>query len=230
MLIVEDQKLIRDMLVLVCQRAYPDALIYEASTVQECIDQFHRTSPDLILLDILLPDGDGIVVASHIRQTDNRVRIIALSSNLSEYTLYRAQFAGVNGLVDKNAHSFEVVKEAITTVLNGHTYACSIVRETRARMRESAHSFTKLLSNREMELLVKIGRGATNEEIARILDLSIKTVCNHRQNIMTKLGINSSVQLMRYAAEKGFAQAPDGALSGRAPTGQANCDQKTANR
>lgn len=215
LLIVEDQHLIRDMLVLACRRAYPEALIHEASTAQECMDQFRLVAPDVILLDILLPDGDGIAVADQLRQTDSRVRIIALSSNLNEYTLHRAQFAGFNGFVDKNAQTFDVVQEAISAVMDGRPYICTEVRETRARMRESADCFSKLLSNREMELLVQIGRGGTNDDIGRALGLSTKTVCNHRQNIMTKLGINSSVQLLRYAVEKGFAQAPDGALPTR---------------
>jgi DNA-binding NarL/FixJ family response regulator len=215
LLIVEDQHLIRDMLVLACRRAYPEAFIHEASTARECIDQFRLVEPDLILLDILLPDGDGITLADQLRQTDNRVRIIALSSNLNEYTLHRAQFAGINGFVDKNVQTFEVVREAIATVMDGRPYICSEVRETRSRMRESARCFSNLLSNREMELLVQIGRGCTNDDIGRAFGLSTKTVCNHRQNIMNKLGINSSVQLLRYAVEKGFAQAPDGAPPAR---------------
>jgi two-component system response regulator NreC len=212
LLIIEDQHLIREMLVSACQRAYPEARIHEAGTAEEGLEQFLQIEPNLIIIDIGLPDGDGVVLAEKMRKKSERVRIIVLSSVLDEYTLHRAQFVGINGFVDKSARTFGTVKDAIAAVMDGRPYACSVVREARARMRGSAHCFSKLLSNREMELLVQIGRGKTNEEIGETLALSAKTVCNHRQNIMTKLGIKSSVQLLRYAAEKGFAHAPDGAL------------------
>ena len=206
------------MLVAACQRAYPEARIHEAETAAESMVQFINLEPDIVLIDIGLPDGDGVVLAEKMRQKSDRVRIVALSSILDEYTLHRAQFAGINGFVDKSARTFDTVKEAITAVMDGRSYACSVVRETRARMRNSTHCFSKLLSNREMEMLVQIGHGKTNEEIGEQLEISAKTVCNHRQNIMTKLGINTSVQLLRYAAEKGFAHAPDGALPARHST------------
>lgn len=212
LLIIEDQHLIREMLVSACQRAYPKARIHEAGTAEESLEQFLLLKPDLVLIDIGLPDGDGVVLAEKMRQKNDRVRLIVLSSVLDDYTLHRAQFVGINGFVDKSARTFDTVKEAIAAVMEGRPYACSVVREARARMRGSAQCFSKLLSNREMELLVQIGRGKTNEEIGDSLNLSAKTVCNHRQNIMTKLGINTSIQLLRYAAEKGFAHAPDGAL------------------
>lgn len=208
LLIIEDQHLIREMLILACRQAYPRSEIHAADSAQTGLEIFQDIDPHLILLDIALPDGDGVLLAEQFRQRNAHIRIIALSSHLDEYTLHRAQSGSINGFVDKNAQTFETVKEAIATVMEGRPYACSSVRDTRARMREAPRCFSKVLSNREMELLVLLGHGKSNEEISRALDLSIKTVANHRQNIMTKLGLNSVTQLLRYAAEKGFSRAP----------------------
>jgi two-component system response regulator NreC len=204
LLIIEDQTMIRQLLVMGCRKAKPDAEIYSASNGAEGIELCRREKPCLVILDLMLPDCDGLSLVPDIRACSHDTKILVLSSHADEFTLHRVQKAGVNGFVNKSAQAFDVLLEALNTILAGQPYFCSAILAIRARMRSDPLSFSKVLSDREMKLLELLGQGLTNEEIGLRLDLRPNTVRNHRQNIMTKLGIGSTPQLIRYALSKGF--------------------------
>ncbi|MCU0791441.1 MAG: response regulator transcription factor [Opitutaceae bacterium] len=206
LVIIEDQTLIRELLVMTCRQTYPDATIHAADTVGEGLALCRLHLPDLVLLDVVLPDGDGLELAPALRTLSPEIKLLALSSHTDEYTLHRAFAAGVNGFVDKNLQTLDLLHEAMRNVLAGEFYASASVHQARARMRADAKSFDKILSEREMELLGHLGYGKTNEEIATQLGLSPRTVRNHRHNIMAKLDLKSTPQLIRYAIEKGFTR------------------------
>ena len=134
-------------------------------------------------------------------------KILVLSSHTDEFTMHRMHRAGVNGFVAKNEQTVEVLREALGCVLNGRPYYCSATQAMRARLKADPQSFSKVLSDREMELLGLFGRGLSNDDIGEKLTLRPNTVRNHRQNIMTKLGLGSTPQLIHYALEKGFTRA-----------------------
>jgi DNA-binding NarL/FixJ family response regulator len=207
LLLIEDQTMIRQLLVIACRQAMPDAEVLGAASGTEGVVLCEREQPDVVLLDLVLPDCDGLDLVATLRAKVAAVKILILSSHADEYTVHRVQQSGVNGFVDKNDQAVEVLKEALQEVLAGRSYFCSVTRDIQARMRADTKSFSKLLSDREMELLVLFGRGLSNHEIGEKLDLRPNTVRNHRQNIMTKLELGSTPQLIHYALEKGFTRS-----------------------
>lgn len=207
LVLIEDQTMIRELLIIECRQAMPDAKVFGAASGAEGVALCEREQPEMVLLDLVLPDGDGLDLVATLRAKVSEVKILVLSSHADEYTMLRVQQSGVNGFVDKNDQAVEVLKEALRAVISGQPYFCSVTRRIQARMKADPQSFSKLLSDREMELLVLFGRGISNEEIGGKLDLRPNTVRNHRQNIMTKLGLGSTPQLIHYALEKGFTRS-----------------------
>ncbi len=206
LIIVEDQTMLRELLVMACLKAIPSAEVRSASNAVDGLTLCRSLQPAIVLLDIVLPDGDGVDLVPRIRSAATKAKIIMLSSHTDEYTIYRTQIAGVNGFVDKNSQTLDTLQEAIQTVLAEKNYSCSVVQAARARMRSDPLAFLKVLSEREMELLCLFGRGWSNEEVASHTGLSARTARNHRQNIMTKLNLGSTPHLIRYALEKGFTR------------------------
>lgn len=199
--------MMRQFMVEACRRVMSEVEVYTAATVATALDLLrHPAPPDVVMLDLILPDGCGLEVAAQARRSLPNTKIIVVSSCLDEFTLHRVMEIGVDGFIDKLEQTFEAVCEAIRSVLSGKVYFSPTARRVHAQLRADPLAFTKLISNRELEMLTLFGRGLSNEEIARDKGLSPSTVRNHRQNIMGKLGLSSTTQLIRYALEKGFVR------------------------
>jgi DNA-binding NarL/FixJ family response regulator len=209
-LVIEDHTLIRDMLVVMCRQAVPGAAVEGAKDAGSGLALCRQSRPDLIFLDLALPDRDGLDVLADLFSAAPGCKVIALSGYTDEFTLHRAMNSNVHGFVDKNEQPLEVLAEAIRTVMSGKRYFSSVAQRVRASMRSDPEAFDKLLSDWEQQLLGLLGRGLSNEEIARAEGLSAVTVRNHRCRIMAKLGIHSTPELIHYAIEKGFARAGSG--------------------
>lgn len=204
--IVEDQTMVRELLVLACQTTFARAEVREASDGKAALTCVQALLPDLLILDLELPDGDGLDLLPEFRRIAPSVKIIVLSSHTDEVTVDRVMRAHVDGFVDKNSQPLAILREAVKSVTDGRRYLSPVVREVWGKLRDAPGAFTKILSDREQELLGLIGLGLTNSEIADQLKLRAVTVQNHRCNIMTKLGLHSTSHLIRYANEKGFTR------------------------
>jgi len=204
LILIEDQAMIRQMLTMACQQALPEVKVLSAANGLDALELCTREQPKLVLLDLVLPDCDGLDLVPKLRAAVPGVKILVVSSDISECTIYRAQKAEVEGFVDKNKQAIHVLQEALASVLMGQPYYCSSTQSLRARMRADPKLFSKILSDREIELLGFFGQGQSNDDIAAKMDLRSNTVRNHRQNIMTKLGLCSTTQLIHYALDKGF--------------------------
>jgi len=204
--IVEDQTMIRDLLVLACQTTFARAAIEQAPDGAKALERCRATRPDLMILDLELPDGDGLDLVPEVRRLAPNTRIIVLSSHTDEVTVSRVMQAHIEGFVDKNSQPLEMLREAMQTVVDGRRYLSPVVREVWSKLRDAPAAFNKILSEREQEILGLVGQGLTNTEIADRLTLRAVTIQNHRCNIMTKLGIHSTSHLIRYANEKGFTR------------------------
>jgi two-component system response regulator NreC len=210
--IVEDQTMIRDLLVWACQSAFAKSTVEQAADGAKAVERCQAMPPDLIILDLELPDGDGLDLLPKLRELAPGAKVIVLSSHTDDVTVHRVMQKRVEGFVDKNSQPLEMLREAVQTVMDGRRYLSPAVRDVWSRLRDEPEAFTKILSDREQEILGHVGRGLTNSEIAERLGLRAVTVQNHRCNIMARLGIHSTSHLIRYANEKGFTR-----LSSAAP-------------
>jgi DNA-binding NarL/FixJ family response regulator len=204
--LIEDQAMFRDLLKKICRDHFRLTVVGEAETAAEGLALCRKHKPGLVLLDLNLPDKDGVAVADELIALDPEVRILALSSECDDYTLYRVLNSGMHGYVDKNRQSVEVLKQAIDEVLKGRVFFTEVVQQVRQKLRAEPRAFPKVLTEREQQLLVLLGSGLTNEEVAKELRISRFTVQLHRRNIMSKLGLHRTPDLIRYAVNKGFAK------------------------
>jgi two-component system response regulator NreC len=209
-LVLEDQTMVRELLALACAQALPKAHVDAAGTRAAALALAKKSPPDLVLLDLVLPDGDGLDLLPEIFAAAPAAKVIALSSHIDEFTLHRALNSRVHGILDKNEQPVRILREAIAAVLDGRQYISSYVQRLRASVRADPTAFDKILSAREQEVLRLIGEGLNNEQVAARLKISASTAKNHRLNIMAKLDMHSTPQLIRYAIEKGFTRIPEG--------------------
>lgn len=205
--IVEDHAMFREVLRKVCARDLRHEVVGEAADGQGAVQLVLKESPDLVLLDLHLPKLDGFGVVEAIRQAAPAIRILILSSHCDDYTVFRAEKTRVNGFVDKNTNTVAILKEAITAVGSGLAYFSPEFLKLKAARHDNPHSFDKLLSDRERSVLALIGEPFQDWEIGMRLNLSEQTVEKHRFNILKKLGLKSTVELVRYARDHGFTLA-----------------------
>ena len=205
-LVIEDQTMVRELLAQACGETLPKAKVNTAGTRAAALALCRSAPPDLVILDLVLPDGDGLDLVPDIFALAPAAKIIALSSHIDEFTLHRALSSRVHGILDKNEQPVRILREAIATVLDGRQYMSSLVQRLRASLRADPAAFDKILSAREQEVLRLVGQGLANEGVAARLKISPSTAKNHRLNIMAKLDLHSTPQLIRYAIEKGFTR------------------------
>lgn len=206
LLVIEDQVMVRDLVTQLCREQFVGAQIAEASDGRTGVELCTRLRPDIVLLDLDLPDGDGLDRVAEIRQHSPGVKIVVITSHSDDYAIHRSLEANVAAFVDKCSQPIEAVGDAIAEVAAGRTFYSPAVARARARLRRDPQAFTKLLSVREQEVLRLLGEGFHNDTVAARLGVSPKTILTHRRNIMAKLGVHSTPELIRYAFKKGFTR------------------------
>jgi DNA-binding NarL/FixJ family response regulator len=204
--VIEDQAIVSGLVERVAGEVFPRAKIHVAASAQAGLDACRAHQPEIVVLDVELPDGDGLDLVQRIRSDVAGVRVLLLTAHTEPYILHRAQQANVDGFVDKNRQTPEMMAEALRAVAQGRRLFSSGVTEALAEERADPRSFSKRLSDREQELLRHFGLGASDQEIAERFQLSQHTVRNHRRNIMAKIEVHSTPELIRYAVENGFAR------------------------
>lgn len=196
----------RGLLLRACQDTMPGSSVVGARNAEEGLALGRELQPEIILLDLGLPDRDGLDLLDDLAASARSAKVICISGYTDEVTMHRALRSPLRGFVDKTEATFENLGTAIRTVLEGQTYFSPAVRRARQSLGSDPLAFDKILSEREQALLRWFGRGLSNEEIATALNLSELTVRNHRYRTMAKLGLRTSAELIRYALEKGFAR------------------------
>jgi two-component system NarL family response regulator len=202
--IAEDQRLIRELLAGVLAREPGFEIVAEAATGREAIALAHSTQPDILVLDVALPDLDGIEVARTLRKSQPKLAILALSIHEEPYFVQQMLRAGADGYVVKSAAVAELV-QAIRSVKQGKMYLSPAITRHAVGKNLALHSSAVArLSAREREVLVLIANGKTSAEIAAQLSISVGTVDAHRRNIMAKLGLHTVAELTKYAVREGL--------------------------
>ena len=174
----------------------------DAAGVLPFIDTHH---PDLIVIDISLQNSSGLTLIQDIKKRHRAQKMLAYSMHDEGLFAVRAIQAGAMGYLEKSAHPRETI-DAIRKVLQGHLAVSqrvtdSLVANMAAPGADSCRSRVETLSNRELEVFEFLGRGLSIREIAERLNRSVKTIESHRERILSKLGLVSSVKLVRQAVE-----------------------------
>jgi two-component system response regulator NreC len=188
-------------------------IIGEASSARQAIEVAAQLKPNVILMDIGLPDLSGIDATREIKKLLPEVAIVALTIHEDEEYFFKMLEAGATGYVPKRAAPDELLT-AIRAAATGQVYlypslAKLLVRDFLSGGRPNAEDVKSSsdLTDREQEILTYLAEGANNEEIAQSLVISPKTVARHRENIMRKLNLHSRAELVRYAIRKGIIKA-----------------------
>lgn len=206
-IIIEDQKLGIDLVRSCLTDRFE--LLETCQSITAGWKAFKKHDPEVAILDIELPDGSGLDLANRMLKENPRLRILGVSGRTDEYTLYRVFMTGLFGFVDKNTESIEELKKAVEQLGEGNCYYAATVQQNMLIQKTDPMAFSKLLTEREQELLRYFGAGASNEKIAENLNLRPVSVQNHKARIMRKLGLHTTVDLIRYAMQKGFVNQTD---------------------
>jgi DNA-binding NarL/FixJ family response regulator len=214
--VVEDHALMRGLLVKACGEAMAGSVVSGARNAEAGLALCRAEQPDVIILDLGLPDCDGLDVLDDLLATCPGSKVIGISGYADDFTLHRALHSKLHGFVDKNEQTVEQLAAAIHAVLNGARYLSPAAQRAQLSQQRDPAAFDKILSVREQDLLRLFGRGLSNEEIAAAVNLSELTVRNHRCRTMAKLGLHTTAELIRYALDKGFTHPePTGRLDRR---------------
>lgn len=207
--VADDHVIIRAGLKTLIQSDSSLHIIGEASGGQEAISMVEKLQPDILVLDLSMPDIDGIVVTRQVHSNYPNVRILILTVHEDEALLREVIKSGASGYILKHAAEKELV-EAIKRILSGEMYVDpkmlpSLFKQSRVTSTKS-ETKEEPLSPREVDVLKLIVDGYTNRQIGLELNISMRTVEGHRSNIYGKLGLHSRVELVRYAKEHGLIE------------------------
>jgi len=189
------------------------AVVGEVEDGRAAVQQALALRPDVVLMDITMPHLDGIEATRQIAQRDASVRVLVLTMHDNEEVFLRALGAGASGYVLKRSGGLELMS-AIRSTYQGQSHlspylAKALMSDYLQRTDRSAPEQPppgKRLSAREQEILKLIAEGHSSREIAEMLDLSVKTVHNHRTRLMTKLDIHRNADLVKYAIRLGMVE------------------------
>jgi len=208
-LIADDHAIVRAGLRALLHAEADLELIGEASGGYEAIDLVEKNAPEVLVLDLSMPDLDGISVTRNLKPRFPDLRILILTLHEDEALLKEAIRAGASGYILKRAAETELVS-AIQTVLRGELFVDpSMLRSLIGEAQPAPAGPAKQaedLTPREIDVLKLIVEGYTNRQIGEKLVLSVRTVEGHRANIADKLGVHSRVDLVRYAREHGLLE------------------------
>ena len=210
LLLVDDHAVVRSGLRMLLENEADVEIVGEAGTGHEALDLVRQLKPDLVLMDIGLPDLSGIEVTQQVKKIWPQVAVVALTIHEDEEYFFNMLQAGANGYVPKRAAPEELLT-AVRTAAEGGVYlypslAKLLVRDYLSGDRDASAIALDGLTEREQEVLAHWADGASTQEIGDALNISPKTVARHRENIMHKLNLHSRSDLVKYAIRKGIIQ------------------------
>jgi len=206
-LIADDHRVVRDGLSKILESCNDIQVVGEASNGLEVLRKVSDLNPNVVLLDISMPKLSGLEVARRIKKEHPSIKIVILSMHEEEEYALKMVRIGVSGYLIKDSAAREVI-EAIRCAYGGKAFFSPQVSRVLAESyRETAPAKDdpyERLNDREREVLQLIAEGHSNKEISNILFISPKTVDNHRTNLMRKLDIHTTADLVRWATKRGL--------------------------
>jgi two-component system response regulator NreC len=217
--LADDHDIVRDGLRALLEMAGDIQVVGEARTGREAVSEAERLQPDAVLMDITMPELDGVEACRRIRQQVPEARVLFLTMHEAEEYFFRALHAGAGGYVIKRTAAADLLA-AVRAIARGESFLSPSVahalvadyterslhtaKHAAARAQGAASDSYSTLTSREREVLQLVAEGHTNQEIADRLSLSVKTVQSHRAAVMEKLGLRDVTHLVRYAVRRGI--------------------------
>ena len=195
-LLVDDHPLVREGLRARLSGVAGIEVVGEAGNAAEALARIEALAPDLVLMDVGMRQDNGIELTARVREREAAPRVLMLSMYDNPEYVQRALQAGARGYVLKDAPASEIVS-AIAAVAGGGTFLSPAVSKRLFRNQAPRPA----LSMRESQILSGLAKGLSSKQLARDLDLSVRTVEAHRQNIKRKLGLAGQAELIKYAVE-----------------------------
>lgn len=203
-LVVDDHPIVRAGCRQLIQQI-PNTKVIEAETGEEGYRLFQENYPDMVLLDITLPGIGGLEVLRKMRANRENAKVLMFSMHEDPVFASRAMQAGAKGYITKN-NAADYLVEAVEKVLAGKTYLSPDTAQQLAMLNiGTGTSALSDLSRRELEILRLLGEGKSMTEISDLLGISYKTVANNLTQIKSKLDINKTAELMRFAISHGLS-------------------------
>ena len=209
LILADDLAVVRSGLRMLLEAHSEIEIVAEAESGREAVSLVRTLRPDIILMDIQMPDLNGIEATKQIKKLAPETAVLALTMHEDEQYFFEMLHAGASGYVPKRAAPDELLT-AIRTVARGEVFlypslATRLVKDylDRADPEEQPRIYDQL-TPREQEVLIQIAEGYSNPEIAENLVISVKTVDRHRENIMRKLNMHNRIELVKYAIRTGL--------------------------
>ena len=177
-------------------------VVGEGSSGKEAIEKAHTLNPDLILMDLLMNDMDGVEATTQIKKDLPHIKVVMLTSFIEEY---RALDAGVDSYILKTTSASDIAEAVRKTYRGESVFEPEVLVKMRNRMKKKAELY-EMLTEREMEILLLIAKGYSNQEIASASHITIKTVKTHVSNILSKLEVQDRTQAVIYAFQHNLIQ------------------------
>jgi two-component system, NarL family, response regulator NreC len=210
-LVADDHGVVRKGLRFLLQLDSQIEVVGEAADGREALDMAEQLKPDVVVLDITMPQLNGIDAAAQLRKRDPDIGIVMLSMHCDETFLLRALSAGAQAYLLKDAAETDLVQAVKSVATHKMFFSPTITRTLmqdymRQMQREKIEDSYDLLTDREKEVLQLLAEGKSNKEAAAVLELSLYTVETHRSRIMQKLNLHSTAEIVLYAVRKRIVQ------------------------
>jgi two-component system response regulator NreC len=212
LMLVDDHEVVRSGLRMLLEGEPDVEIVGEFGLAKEALASLESLKPDVVVMDIGMPDLSGIDAAREVKRLREGTAVVALTIHEDEEYFFKMLDAGASGYVPKRAAPEELLT-AIRAAAVGEVYLYPSMAKLLVKDYLTQESHTEArggmdgLTDREQEVLAHLADGATNLEIGETLGISPKTVARHRENIMRKLGMHSRTELVKYAIRKGIIQA-----------------------
>jgi DNA-binding NarL/FixJ family response regulator len=206
-MIIEDQTVVREMLIHLIEDHLKGEVVASASTGKEGVELALQHQPDILILDIKLPDISGIEVLYRLKNTYPEIKILVFSGKIESKIARSLVRDGVRGFVSKN-ETIGDLKKALGIIAQGDTSFSNEFNQaliTALKNPEvTVDQMAMMLTDREREVAVMIAKSFSSKEVAVALNISVKTAQNHRTNLMRKLNVHDSAGVIRFVIRQGL--------------------------
>jgi len=180
-------------------------VVGEGQSGKDAIKKAHELHPDLILMDLLMDDMDGVEATEQIKKDLPHIKVVMLTSYIEDNEVYRALDSGVDSYILKTTSASDIAEAISKTYHNESVFEAEVLVKMRNRMKQRAELY-EMLTEREMEILLLIAKGYSNQEIASASHITIKTVKTHVSNVLSKLEVQDRTQAVIYAFQHNLIQ------------------------